>query len=364
MFGIGKSVAGHLAGAAGQVAHSIGGVSTKAANALIVGEANTATTTIAPLTTQAPPENQGTWQLIGSAMESVSSSLLRWAGPVLTDVALVSLAFAACELAAGAGRHAPALRCGCTGRATLTGRLLHDIVSQWLNGVGLLVALWMLSIILAPELRHAAEFANAHAGMPLLSVAVALGLLCVAASLHQAMVLSRLPCTPCAMRAYYAVPQEHFSPLSRFGVPAKKSVARWSLEMLSLAGSGLAIVGGACLGAVEAPLVSWAVGSTYTSFIAVCWLLPLLPWQLVADHLAWFLPGPLRWLARAHAGVLLCVALAAGLLVVWLLLAVSRRCIEVAEKNAQVTPSGDLEIFEDAGVRGIDELPPGSFPPL
>jgi len=129
--------------------------------------------------------------------------------------------------------------------------------------------------------------------------------------------------------------------------------------------AALAALSGACIGAVEAPLFTWALAGTYSSFLAVCWLLPLLPWQLVADRLSWLLPGCLRPLAQAHAGLLFCLSLAVGCLLARGLARAGRCCTpEDLEEDGGLSDLSEPEIFQRVGARGLDELEPGSLSPL
>lgn len=370
LLGVGRAAGGGLEAQATAMGQALESATRQASHALFVAEANTATTTVAPLTTRAPPRQPEGWHLLGSAFWSLGTLAAHWASPVLVDVAAASLAWALCELVVGWGRQRPALRCGCEGCGRPAADWLGAAARRWLMGAGLLVAAWLLSIALASELAPAASAAQQLAGgdgspgggCPLRAAALVLGGLCCASAAWQAQLLGRLPCGACGGRPYASVPQDSPS------VSADKVAA----SRLCAAASGLLSAAGCCgallLGALEAPMLATAFTGSYRSFVAVCWLLPLLPWQLIADRL---LPGCLRPLEGLRRGPLLALALAlAGALAFGVHRAA--RCCGVrggagTGEEAKVRDFSRLseeELFKHLGARGLDELPDGFLPPL
>jgi len=79
---------------------------------------------------------------------------------------------------------------------------------------------------------------------------------------------------------------------------------------VSCLGAALASASSALLCAVEAPIASWAVGSSLTSFLASRWLMGVLPWEVVASHAlqgwpSFLVSSPYALLAAASAASVL-----------------------------------------------------------
>lgn len=301
--GVGQAIGSGVSSAASGVQSAVGGAAREVTHRLIVGSSTVETTTIAPMTTQSPPETPAAGEFFYPAMEQQLDALLRWGWPVLADVGLVSLAFAGCAFALGLGQHVPTFRCGCSHPGLVAARLLRDLIARWLGGVALLSAVWCLSIALASELLPAAEAYQRAANegsideASLWMVASILGSLCIVASVRHAVDLSRLPCLDCAEE-----PSAEATGAAGSGL---------AYRAVSAIGAALLGLTGAVLAAAEAPVLSWALGGAFKSFRSTAWLLPLLPWQLLADSSAGFLPTWMQPVLQLHVFTILLLLVAA-----------------------------------------------------
>lgn len=326
---VGKGV-GDVASQAGSAVHeaahkagsALNHATHQATKAILVRRPNTKTTTVPPMTTRAPPPQTDAWPLFTSALHGFADTVFHWAWPVIADIGIISLSFVAVEMGVAFGRHRSALRCGCTNPVAVIHELLGAVAAQWCMGIGLLVALWLLSIALASELRFAALWVDGVDENILIVLTVVLVVVCGLTVANQSRLLSRNPCRLCGGCPYMPIPHgkspEAEGKMKKFGDVASK-VASGTAVLLVAAASAL-------VGSLEAPLFTWGLTSTYTSFLAVWWLLPVLPWQLLADHVAWFLPGWMKLALQAHASVLALAALVSTALVGFVLYRVSSQC--------------------------------------
>merc|ERR1712181_92171 len=92
----------------------------------------------------------------------------------------------------GIGRHVPVFRCGCASCLIPLGRFFHDLCSTWFNGIALLVGVWVLSIVMAAELRPLAEKLQ---DVQLAFASYTLGFVCVVSSCFHSYRLSKQQCS-------------------------------------------------------------------------------------------------------------------------------------------------------------------------
>merc|ERR1719215_2202771 len=296
----------------------------------LVPKPNTATTTIAPMTTRAPPEDPGAESFIQPGIDQIKESALRWIKPVLIDVGLLSASFAVVGLVVGIGNHIPSYKCG-EHPAVVSSRVLKDTVNQWLAGIALLVAAWLLSIVLASELAPTAKRVQASQYQESLYwLAPLLAVLCVLTTGLHAVLLSRTDCRACSggggggccSRGGSSDENENAQDES-----LALSVARKICAVISGIMTVLVAILGALLGAAEAPMTACALSSTYKSYLATSWLLPMVPWGLAAEQIAQTIPG-LPKQVRDSPGQALVAAGGVVALLFTVLLTVARRWSE------------------------------------
>eukprot|EP00971_Amphidinium_carterae_P175961 3488121-Amphidinium_carterae.1 len=108
---------------------------------LQVRKPDTATTTVTPRTTSEPPIQE---DAVKGALETILMRIAFWLAPIVQPLLLVSLLFLAAEMCMGFGRH------GSCYPAALDG------LSHWLTWGSALVAIWLLSIFMAVQLKPVA----------------------------------------------------------------------------------------------------------------------------------------------------------------------------------------------------------------
>jgi len=338
-----ESALGNAAKVAGDKAKEVAGATRDraidTAKGIYVKKPNTATTTVAPFTTPPPPPAVPHWHLLRPGAERLARSVLHWMQPVALDVALGAVAFAAVGLTTGVGRQLPALRCG-TSRGERLASLavaFREALGRCLWGAAGLLAVWVLSVLLANELRPYAEVVQ---GVPLIATAQVLGAVCMGLCLAHAILLSRRGCDSKGGQAYApgkteaAVASPDAEATAKTGgyiaVPVNAGLPPLDMEqgkcctsdpgcdqgsraVLGTASSAascvcalVAAAASAILGAMEGPLFTWALGGTYQSACASWWLLGILPWDMIAPTmLGWRLPPWILLSAVAIPAVLL-----------------------------------------------------------
>jgi len=347
--------------------------------AVAIPKPNTATTTVAPITTGRPPETSSWWQLVSPSAAAVGSAISRWAFPVVADVALASVAVLAAELFVSAGRHSPTFHCPCQrgGAVSAVGHALSDAAASWMWGAAVLVGVWLASILLAVELRPYAEQAQGFTGPLQGLLAFFLGCICLALCAQRAKMFAKLECSSCGGAGKHAqtgaagspesfahllskdeedgtsqsASRDQWSKLSTFqqqhgaAVPTRAVVATtphsmkpplyqdaasedttWDSDFekekirTGCIWTLLAAVVGAIISAAEAPLASWSMGGAIKNWMTSHWLLAFMPWELVLEHAC---PGWPAWLRSSQWPAIAGAVILAS--VVGLLLAVAKR---------------------------------------
>ena len=257
---------------------------------------NTLTTTVAPLHLSAAPAPLSFGHFVSVATNKVWQSLLYWLQPVVTDLFIISLTFAAFELAMSFGRLCTRRRNGhYKGCLDAFLSLCMDIWSSWVFGFAILLAIWIFGILFSKELQFFALWVQAipaHLAVPILgSFCAAFGVYYVIRSLgclaedvpqrdgidvlvakdyEQLEVDALIP----ARNGYTKVRSlEAFEALEEEEVD---SVGPWWL-VRSLASAILTVLV-TVLAAVEGPIISAAVGSSYKAMMMSCWSWGVLPW--------------------------------------------------------------------------------------
>ncbi|CAK0881203.1 unnamed protein product [Prorocentrum cordatum] len=305
-----------------------------AAKQMIVGAPNKETTTVPQPTTLPPPADPPSLpQLVLGALFSVAGAILRWLWPVLADIALGSLAVAVVLGIPSLGARLPQFSCGCRSPGLVCADLARDVLSQWLSGLAALGAVWLVSLLLAPQLQGVAEGIRADAraggGGTLAVASLVLGGICLGVSFYRAHASASEPCRLCAC------PLEGDSPA------AAGACCVGAGCLCATASAAL----GAALAALEAPICSAALGGAGRSLAASWWLLPLLPWELVAHRMLEHLPGWMRPLAWLHVPVLLAFGIAATGLATWALLRARRKS---GERLAFLSEDWQSDLESDA----------------
>jgi len=224
-----------------------------------------------------------------------------WVLPVLRSVLLISVVFAVAELGVAAGRHLPFYRGGfANGAAIYAFRIFRDTHSQWLLGMALLVAAWVLSIIVAPSLKPFAETVLDevdNASWSLATMQIVLCTTCLLACCGHATCLSRqeCQCDGCEGKDSGNASREELKPIksekadqSESDVELQKDDDKASPSLLCMG-----VIAGfeAILVSAERPLAAWAIGNSYKSFFTVRVLLGLLPWSYMAPTILSYTPS-------------------------------------------------------------------------
>jgi len=234
-----------------------------------VDKPDTATTTVTPRTTAEPPTQE---DAVKGAVESILQRIAFWLLPMLQPLLLVSLLFLAAEMCIGLGRH------GSLYPAVLDG------LSHWLTWGSALVAIWLLSIFMAVQLKPLAEHLDGRevAVLAIVSIIAAF----VAAAVHSLLLRDTRKKTPA--RSEYE--QVHANDPQDADGTAPAPLSKKDTVTLTCAGAWAATAVGAAVLAlievVEAPTFSSAVGGAFASFQKTQYLLPLAPllWPLVQSH--------------------------------------------------------------------------------
>ncbi|CAK9110220.1 Hypothetical protein SCF082_LOCUS51200 [Durusdinium trenchii] len=151
----------------------------------LVFRPNTLTTTVAPLRLTPAPVALPYQHFLSSGASMLLHSVLYWLQPVVTDLLLISLAFLIFELTMSLGRHGHRYHQGSYGGPfgllEAAGNVCMELWSGWTFGLAILVALWVVGILFAKELRTSAE--PFQAGTPQ-AASLLLGLLCATLSVY------------------------------------------------------------------------------------------------------------------------------------------------------------------------------------
>lgn len=276
-------------------------------------KANTATTTV-QITTPAPPARESHLEMFTIAVSHVFSHFAHWSWHVLMDVGLISLAFAAAGFAFGTGRHISGGKRGTLSHKAAAGNVLRYAVDHWLWGFTTLIAIWVISILMAKELQPIARHVQ-HGRVGIL-ICAALGLLCLAAhALHGCMHVraemqnERQKAQSATSQTVLATYAESKALLSAEGIIDRSRLSERSTTLREVEvadieageddeyGSNVAMRAGgvaACLcamvaasfepvlQAVESPINAWALGGSYQT-VVMCWsLFTILSWEALA----------------------------------------------------------------------------------
>lgn len=268
-------------------------------------QADLGTTTIAPITTAAPPQQEGNLSIVLGSISHFFAALHLWAAHVAWDISALAITLVAAELLVGVGRHSVAFRCGCIGRAAPVGRLTRDATERFFWGLSMLVAVWILSVLLAGHLRPAAT--SVRAALPasrspfVFHWQAAFFAAGVFACVLHAIALARLPCgcsgecpgDSTRGQQYSAVSDEE-CPLvdvrqrSNSSITEKHDPQNRALGVFFIACSAASGLSTFVFTSVETPLWTWAFASTGRSLKTTWSLLPLMPWSLLERE---FLPS-------------------------------------------------------------------------
>lgn len=283
--------------------HAVGHAASAAANKaenLAAGTPNVFTTTVAPHHIPARPNVTDSWSQFKPALSRVGTHMEYWVLPVLRSVLLASLVFALAELFVAAGRHSPAYNAGSTNGGINGGfmafSVFRDTYSQWLLGVALLVAAWVISIIVAPSLKPFAETVldqvdNASWSLSALQIVLCCICLlacsghaaCLSRQEHQSDVDSSNASTEETKPIKSDKPDQSDSDVELQRVDEKESSSYLCLGL----GAGLEAI----LLSAERPLAAWALGNSYKSFFTVRVILGLLPWSYIAPTILSYTPS-------------------------------------------------------------------------
>mmetsp|Transcript_67198 Transcript_67198/g.160987 ORF Transcript_67198/g.160987 Transcript_67198/m.160987 type:complete len:733 (-) Transcript_67198:10-2208(-) len=234
-----------------------------------VDEPNTATTTVSPRTTGAPPVQE---EYVRGAFEAVLERVLYWSRLALEGLLRVSLLFLVAELIIGLGRH------GSCYPAFLDG------ASHWLRWGAVLVSVWLFSIMMAVQLEPLAvrtlDFQLEVFGLALVVTAL------LAAAVHSLLLRDLRKKGQRPASSEYSAVHSSDAPgaASTNGLQSNSTVSFACIGGWSIAAIGAMFV--ALLEVIEGPTFSSAVGSAWTSFQKTSYLLPLAPhlWPLVHRH--------------------------------------------------------------------------------
>jgi hypothetical protein len=279
---------------------------------------NLATTTVIP-TTPAPPHQETRWEALLSAASITVNSIVHWAWPVLVDVGLISAVFAVAGFAFGAGRH---------GVKRGSWNILRTTLDHWFWGFGLLLAVWVLSIIMASELQPFAKNAQSMqiGSFPITCFAV----VCFLSHNFHGHVVSRKE-----SQVSGAVPGGSLEESRRLltnrdsdrssTTDSERTSRGADVEAADTLDSGkVAPVVGAIscsiiaaifelgLQSFEGPLNAWALGGSWKTALLCSSLLANAPWDNVAkDAGNWFHLPPIEVVAMAALTIIMFVSLCA-----------------------------------------------------
>jgi len=272
----------------------------QAAMRLKNGNPDIHTTTVAPQEPGKSPALRDALSQLQPALVSVWHSVLHWTWPVFHNVLLLSVIFALTELFIATGRHLPSYQKGCVNSTFLLFRVVRDIIEQWMTGIALLVAAWVLSIILAPVLQSTAQSLQDQldsGGAMVTAVQMGLCTTCFLACCGRASCMARdeCRCDVCHGRDGKAS-REEMEPIAK-ATESDLEVARKSSPPMSEAASAsiccMVITAGIDAGflAMERPVTAWAMGNSYRSFLAARFVIGLLPWSMMAPTIWFYTPS-------------------------------------------------------------------------
>jgi len=300
------------------------------------GNADIGTTTVAPYTTPAPPQNPDDhWTVFkvafGQKLTAWSSCLLGFLEDSLLVIAIVTLS----ELIVGMGRHFPKLRNG-QSHLALAVELALDVYKRLVGVLAVIGALWVLSLVLAKHFETPAKSVRArledaswfHQGLTI-ALSCALFFSCA----FQAKVLSAVPDldeknlytgvrdASCKLQAvdvqeahmkYAQLMPSNESETNLGEAVENADLPSWQQHGMtgtdSASDASKTWVESLCRGAasfvvflsfaidelllvLERPVASWAAGATLQSFLSSQLALSLLPWGLVAPTFFGYKPS-------------------------------------------------------------------------
>jgi hypothetical protein len=246
---------------------------------------NTATTTVNPTTLPAPHE-EGRWGMLMAALHMTIEPMLRWGWPVLVDVALISVTFAAVTLAVSVGRHGPAAKKGTLRHGTISAAS-REAIAYWLWGLMLLIAVWVLSILLAKELRPIAQhLQSAHIGGPTCFLLILLSF---------------------AAHIFHGYMQHGDSDDEDEDILGNEDGhhtedlegGTMGVGVVSIACAATATIAEMTLQAAEGPINAWAVGGAYQSFLLCKAVVFVTPWHDLMAPWLHSVPPVLLWISVA-----------------------------------------------------------------
>lgn len=256
---------------------------------------NTLTTTVAPAHLQPAPLPLSFQHFFSVAKSKLWHSLLYWCQPVVIELFLVSFAFVAFEITMGLGRHAMRYHRGQyhgkLGYLQAFSALCIDVWSSWVFGLGVLLAFWVFGILFSKELEFVAlrmQAVPAHLAVPLL------GSLCAALSLYYVVrsfgCLSEGPrkdvgsqVSPRGSEADTLLPgrPEEFHTSRSMEISLMDEESGHSGEACGLLRSLISVLVAVfvtALAAIEGPIISAALGSSWKAAVMSSWSWRLLPW--------------------------------------------------------------------------------------
>jgi len=256
---------------------------------------NTLTTTVAPAHLQPAPLPLSFQHFFSVAKSKLWHSLLYWCQPVVIELFLVSFAFVAFEITMGLGRHTMRYHRGQyhgkLGYLQAFSALCIDVWSSWVFGLGVLLAFWVFGILFSKELEFVAlrmQAVPAHLAVPLL------GSLCAALSLYYVVrsfgCLSEGPrkdvgsqVSPRGSEADTLLPgrPEEFHTSRSMEMSLMDEESGHSGEACGLLRSLISVLVAVfvtALAAIEGPIISAALGSSWKAAVMSSWSWRLLPW--------------------------------------------------------------------------------------
>jgi len=259
------------------------------------GDPDIHTTTVSPQKPAKSPPVADTWGQFKPALAKLSESAVHWAWPVLNSVLLISGLFALTELFVATGRHLPLYHKGDANGPGILARVLRDAFSQWMMGIALLVAAWVLSIILAPALHSTAKRVEhlADSGSSMITtIQVSLCITCFLACCCRAREEYR---QGNEIKVQESASREELRPIKdESDAESQKNDAKAGASETASA-SILCIAITACIEAallaMERPVAAWAVGNSYKSYFAFRVIIGLLPWSMMAPSIWGYTPS-------------------------------------------------------------------------
>lgn len=256
---------------------------------------NTLTTTVAPAHLQPAPLPLSFQHFFSVAKSKLWHSLLYWCQPVVIELFLVSFAFVAFEITMGLGRHTMRYHRGQyhgkLGYLQAFSALCIEVWSSWVFGLGVLLAFWVFGILFSKELEFVAlrmQAVPAHLAVPLL------GSLCAALSLYYVVrsfgCLSEWPrkdvgsqVSPRGSEADTLLPgrPEEFHTSRSMEISLMDEESGHSGEACGLLRSLISVLVAVfvtALAAIEGPIISAALGSSWKAAVMSSWSWRLLPW--------------------------------------------------------------------------------------